>query len=379
VFFDVVNTSSEPIYITEIEAGAYSGQREASIFACQHGACRGYETDSSSWRTVWKGTLNHKSATSCVLRTDMAQVRLAPGEVQGFLLHSERDGVLYSSSGKDFKDAKVSVKPWYATSSSSPHGPHQGGPKYVPAGTVTYRTDNKQGPETATLDIKDLQIVFNENLGDVPAVEVHECIVGGARGARKVAAQPCASPALAPGSAAQHAATLAGGYRKGDRVKSLLDFQFVGANAKNCKISKGDIGTVVGPCEEESIADKVDRVFVDFGADKGRCHFLAKSGLEHAKSGNSLLSAKGDPGFTEASVCGPHTASADGSDVPNYPHDEASINETLYIERIRNEQSKILQASQASQQRNSTGKAKLMREDSSDFNDVLRERHVPSH
>ena len=37
-------------------------------------------------------------------------------------------------------------------------------------------------------------------------------------------------PDLAPGSAAQDAATLAGGYRKGDRVKSLLDFQFVGAN-----------------------------------------------------------------------------------------------------------------------------------------------------
>jgi len=141
-------------------------------------------------------------------------------------------------------------------------------------------------------------------------------------------------PDLAPGSAAQDAATLAGGYRKGDRVKSLLDFQFVGANkyvelrqgapialtqqalpvgsnhrrkwekkddssdsgsedddetympASNLvnlpgvgwgkaagagnlgdaggssgkrssagSISKGDIGTVVGPCEEESIAE----------------------------------------------------------------------------------------------------------------------------
>jgi hypothetical protein len=45
--------------------------------------------------------------------------------------------------------------------------------------------------------------------------------------------------------------------------------------------------------------------------------------------------------------------------MPEYPHDEASINETLYIEGIRNEQSKMLQATQ---QR----KSAVTREDSTD-------------
>ena len=94
VFFNVVNTSSEPILITEIEAGAYGGTRDACLWACKHGACAGHETDSSSWRAVWKGKLKEKSATSCVFT--LAEVRLAPGEVQGFLLHSEEGFVCYS-------------------------------------------------------------------------------------------------------------------------------------------------------------------------------------------------------------------------------------------------------------------------------------------
>ena len=94
LFFNVVNTSSEPILITEIEAGAYGGTRDACLWACKHGACAGHETDSSSWRAVWKGKLKEKSATSCVFT--LAEVRLAPGEVQGFLLHSEEGFVCYS-------------------------------------------------------------------------------------------------------------------------------------------------------------------------------------------------------------------------------------------------------------------------------------------
>ena len=94
VFFNVVNTSSEPILITEIEAAASYGTSHACLWACKHGACAGHETDSSSWRAVWKGKLNEKSATSCVFT--LTKVRLAPGEVQGFLLHSEQNGVYYS-------------------------------------------------------------------------------------------------------------------------------------------------------------------------------------------------------------------------------------------------------------------------------------------
>ena len=106
MFFDVVNTSSEPIFITQIEAGAYGGTRETSLFVCEKGACKGNETESSSWRVVWKGTLTTRTASSCVLNP---QVKLAPGKVQGFLLHTDKDGVLYSSQDKDFKDSHVSV------------------------------------------------------------------------------------------------------------------------------------------------------------------------------------------------------------------------------------------------------------------------------
>jgi hypothetical protein len=83
-------------------------------------------------------------------------------------------------------------------------------------------------------------------------------------------------------------APLASGYRKGDRVKSMVDFN---------SISKGDIGTVVGPCDvrvlasvtraRESSAYYADRVLVDFGADKGKGNFHAK--LELTLQGESRL------------------------------------------------------------------------------------------
>jgi hypothetical protein len=66
---------------------------------------------------------------------------------------------------------------------------------------------------------------------------------------------------------------LAGGYQKGDRVASLIDYQ---------KIRKGDVGTVVGPCSDDSAATKAERVCVDFGAGKGRANYNSKSHLEHA-------------------------------------------------------------------------------------------------
>jgi hypothetical protein len=138
VFFNVVNTSSDPIRITTIEAGAFAQQpaspatggfgafgaspatggfgqpvagptppmraprlsHSACLFACKHGACAGHETDSSSWRVVWKGELSDMSATSCPRVFTLAGVRLAPGEVQGFLLHCEQASVCYSSEDK---------------------------------------------------------------------------------------------------------------------------------------------------------------------------------------------------------------------------------------------------------------------------------------
>ena len=59
----------------------------------KQGACKGQERTASSWRTIWTGDLRRKEPTRCVLTS---KVRLAPGEVQGFLLHSTSDGVLYS-------------------------------------------------------------------------------------------------------------------------------------------------------------------------------------------------------------------------------------------------------------------------------------------
>ena len=70
----------------------------------------------------------------------------------------------------------------------------------------------------------------------------------------------------------QHA--LVGGWRKGDRVSILVDHAPL-------IISKGDVGTVVGPATSDG-ADKADRVLVDFGEGKGRVNVFAKTQLEHA-------------------------------------------------------------------------------------------------
>ena len=38
-------------------------------------------------------------------------------------------------------------------------------------------------------------------------------------------------------------------------------------------MTKGDIGTVLGPCTSAD-ADKADRILVDFGGEKGRVNLL---------------------------------------------------------------------------------------------------------
>ncbi len=57
----------------------------------------------------------------------------------------------------------------------------------------------------------------------------------------------------------------------GDRVVALVDHQ---------QISKGDVGTVAGPCDVD-VSDKADRMVVNFEG-KGRAISL-KSQVEHAK------------------------------------------------------------------------------------------------
>jgi hypothetical protein len=46
------------------------------------------------------------------------------------------------------------------------------------------------------------------------------------------------------------------------------------------KISKGDVGTVTGPCDDMTLPDKADRMVVEFEG-QGRANFL-KSQVEHA-------------------------------------------------------------------------------------------------
>ena len=85
--------------------------------------------------------------------------------------------------------------------------------------------------------------------------------------------------ASAPAQARARAPALAGGYRVGDRVRSLL------SQSDRSALSAGDSGVVVAPGEA------ADRLFVDFG--EKRWHLLAHTVMreeEHAaeRSGASL-------------------------------------------------------------------------------------------
>ena len=66
----------------------------------------------------------------------------------------------------------------------------------------------------------------------------------------------------------QSNAALAGGYKNGDRVTALVSVN---------QIRTGDVGTIVGPCNN-MCTDKVDedRVLVDFGEGRGMANYLAK-------------------------------------------------------------------------------------------------------
>ena len=67
---------------------------------------------------------------------------------------------------------------------------------------------------------------------------------------------------LHTGSQIKPAEALAGGYYNGDRVVSKIDYEAQ-------SIKTGDIGTIVGPCLNEKLADQEMRVRVQFGPGKG--------------------------------------------------------------------------------------------------------------
>lgn len=77
--------------------------------------------------------------------------------------------------------------------------------------------------------------------------------------------------------------SLADGWRKGDRVVSRID-----QGIKN--VVAGDMGTIMGPCENATLADKADRVLVDFDS-KGLLNVWKSNILGAAGNGQVRLSA----------------------------------------------------------------------------------------
>ena len=77
----------------------------------------------------------------------------------------------------------------------------------------------------------------------------------------------------APAPTAGALATFAGGWKKGDRVASRVN-----QGVKN--VLPGDMGTVMGPCEDAALVDKADRVTVNFDS-KGLVN-VCKSNIQGA-------------------------------------------------------------------------------------------------
>jgi len=144
VFFDIVNKSKQSINILEFEAGAANGgAREATLYVCTQGRCRGHEGDLSKWYSIWNGWLKMKKSSPIVLSG--RGVMMKPGEVMGFLLHSKNDGICYSKPMKASKDKHLVVVPGHVINTADPfvkktkHDNPAKQKKYTIAGSVTYK------------------------------------------------------------------------------------------------------------------------------------------------------------------------------------------------------------------------------------------------
>lgn len=73
---------------------------------------------------------------------------------------------------------------------------------------------------------------------------------------------------------------LAKGYRKGDKVRSLIALS---SDKRPLNICKGDVGFVKGPCPVEKFAELA--VMVDFGPEKGNASMLVDEHIEKAPPG----------------------------------------------------------------------------------------------
>lgn len=93
VFFDVVNIGKQSMTIVQLVAAANDDNIATKLFVCKKGACKGNETNVSSWRQVWSGTLKDHKPTTIVIQEI---ITIESGKKQGFLLHTEKNKVLYS-------------------------------------------------------------------------------------------------------------------------------------------------------------------------------------------------------------------------------------------------------------------------------------------
>ena len=137
----------------------------------------------------------------------------------------------------------------------------------------------------ATITWADAVLAGTVGAGDVPYDPVPIPMPKGSR--LKVVVSP-PPPHLREGREEALPLPLAGGLLKGDEVASLIDCDDERClrtrrrptrQTRPSKISKGDVGTVLGACDDESKSDKADRVYVDFGEGKGRADFV-KSELQ---------------------------------------------------------------------------------------------------
>jgi large subunit ribosomal protein L40e len=89
-----------------------------------------------------------------------------------------------------------------------------------------------------------------------------------------------------PNSAAASTASLAGGYKVGDRVRALVGDAYA-------KVSAGDEGTVVGQCNSKC-TDKAERVLVDFKRDRNFWDFIVQHSHVKQYSDGEVIADEGE-------------------------------------------------------------------------------------
>ena len=188
VFFDVLNSSSEPIVFNCLHVTAVGVEKTllvgfapptASLSMCTLGACKSHEEDEKSWREVWTGDVSLRTSTCMQLPRDA--VVIPPGQVQGFFLHTRDQCVQFARSAwnQEVKDMALTVKPWVVTTSRTPFdraatwgGGLEG--KACFAGKIDYSFVPTFVTETCLM--KDLALVQDDTAGAVPRVKIPQLI-----------------------------------------------------------------------------------------------------------------------------------------------------------------------------------------------------------